>query len=236
MTENNEWDRIWSGLAELHEWFPEGMILIGGVAVWLHGQNKLDADLLETSHDADFLLSLVDYADLRDLEEVTANRRLNKHQIIKNGASFDIYVESHNNLAVPYDDAAQCAVEIDGYRVMALEHLIVLKCDAASDRTGAKREKDLRDLQRMIILCDAPEADVFGPHLADEHIEVLTEAGRRGDLFQALAGGNQHRGAALRRAYNENLRAIRQSAPQLTPEAPEGETSRNHHDDIDPKP
>jgi len=220
MSQEDEWNNIWEGVAEFHEWFPDGMVLIGGVAVWLHGQDRLDADLLETSHDADLLLSRVDYADLRDLEEVSANRALSKYQVIKNGVSFDVYVGNQNDLAIPYDDAAQCAVEINGYRVMALEHLIVLKCDATSGRTGAKRDKDIRDLQRMVLLCREPNADVFGPYLADEHIGLLSHAGKRGDLFQSLAGGNKHRGATLKRSFDANLQAIRQAAPYLNGDEP----------------
>lgn len=235
--DNSEWDRIWSGLADLREWFPQGMVLIGGIAVWLHGKDRLDQRLLEVSHDADFLLSLTDYADLRDLEEVVRNRRLDKHQIIKNGVDFDIYVEQNNSLSIPYDVAAQHAVTLDGYRVLAIEHLLVLKCDAASNRTGAKREKDFRDLARIILLMDAPDADILGPYLTPARTAVIDACASQSSLFVDLAGGNRHEAARLSARFQDNLRAIHDVATTASlRDLPDQEDAQRDDDNHDPHP
>jgi hypothetical protein len=63
-----------------------GHVFIGGVAVYLHAiNNPRTRDLAEASHVADFMLALADFADLRDTDEVVANRRLSKHRLIRDG-------------------------------------------------------------------------------------------------------------------------------------------------------
>ena len=218
--QDEEWQRLWTGVKEFAEWFPDGMILIGGLAVWLHGQDKLDKRYLEISHDADLLLSLADYADLRDIEEVTRNRRLNKHQVIKNQIDFDLYIEEHNDLSIPYIEADQHACRIGAFRVLALEHLLVLKCDAALARTGAKGEKDLRDLLRIVTLLDAPDSDRFAGRLAGKRIKVLHRAGARTDLFNDLTGGNRHEAAKIRRRFEKNLELLENIAQNADDRSP----------------
>lgn len=210
-----EWDNILRGLNELREWFPD-LVLIGGVAVWLQGKRLEDQSFLEVSHDADFLLSLEDYADLRDLEEVTPNRRLGKHQVIKNDVDFDIYVEHQNDLAVPYADALKDSELIDGYRVLSLHHLLALKLDAGIDRAGAKAEKDLRDVQRILILADRASdfGDRFAPYLTEKRKAYLSKAVARTDSFRKICHGN-HADAAkyadvAARTFDRALRAREQ--------------------------
>src|SRR5262245_5897824 len=101
----SEFQRILAVAERLATEHP-GHVFIGGVAVYLHAVNNARTrDLAEASHDADFMLSLADFADLRDTDEVVANRRLSKHQLIRDGVEFDVYVERQNNLIVPYDEA-----------------------------------------------------------------------------------------------------------------------------------
>lgn len=87
MTQNSidqEWQKLLATVKDLGDWFPDGLVVIGGIAVYQHA-TKSRPEFAEVSHDGDFFLSLADYADIRDLEEVTPNRRLGKNQIIKNG-------------------------------------------------------------------------------------------------------------------------------------------------------
>lgn len=145
------WDALWSAIRELSELIPEGIVFIGGVAVYLHArQAQLTGWGIEFSHDGDFYVSLTDFSDLRDFEEVTVNKRLHKRQFIKNGIDFDVYLEYNNSLRVPYADVRQRSSIIDGVRVAALEHLLLLKLDAYADRkASAKGRKDERDLIRI---------------------------------------------------------------------------------------
>lgn len=190
-----QWQALWAGVRELAQWFADGMVLIGGLAVWLHARQAMQERLLDVSHDADFYLSLADYADLRDLEEVTANRRLGKHQIIKNGIDFDIYVEKHNDLVVPYDEALAYSVVIEGLRCACLEHLMALKCRAWLQRAAsAKGQKDERDVARLLVLMG--QAPVIEPQAAiwiDEASQRrLRDLVGQPAVFRRLCAGNAH--------------------------------------------
>lgn len=165
--------------AELAGYFPQGLVYIGGIAVYVHAQNAPSvAPYAEATHDADVYISLADMADLRDLEEVVPNRRLSKHQLIKRGFEFDIYTERQSTLLVPYDAVAANAVEKGGLRIASLEHLFVLKMEAYRDRRqSAKGEKDAKDLLR-IAACAAASKEGFdaalsAPYLRDDHLDLL---------------------------------------------------------------
>lgn len=153
-----QWAILWAGVCELSAYFPDGVVFIGGVAVYLHARAENVSDRwIEFSHDGDLYMSLADFADLRDIEEVTVNRRLTKHQFIKNGIDFDVYLEHNNGLRVTYADARGQAMVIENVRVASLEHLLLLKLDAYADRKGrAKGRKDERDLIRIAHLMAPP--------------------------------------------------------------------------------
>jgi len=205
------WDALWKGIREINDLFPDGAVFIGGVAVYLHiNQDALPAGFIEFSHDADLYFSLADFADLRDMEEVTANRRLNKHQIIKHGVEYDIYLERHNSLAVPYSEAIAHSVVIDGMRVACLEHLLVLKLDAFRDRKGsAKGAKDERDLIRIGYLLAAKgiELDLVIPYLDGERLDLLKGIGNSPG-FLVLCEGNAHKARPVRDAVADVIRKI----------------------------
>jgi len=196
-----EWRKLWAGILEFSETFPDGVVFIGGVAVLLHvrGQ-KLPDRFIELSHDGDFFVSLADFADLRDIEEVTANRRLNKHQIVKGGVEYDVYLENNNGLNVKYADVVASSQVIDGVRVSSLEHLLVLKLDAYRSRRGsAKGAKDERDLIKILHLLDrsALRAERLDGYLTDEAVASL-ELLKKSAEFMAICGGNAHQARDLR--------------------------------------
>jgi hypothetical protein len=174
------WAALWSAICELSGLFPEGLVFIGGIAVYLHArQARLAPWGIEFSHDGDFYVSLTDFSDLRDIEEVTANRRLSKHQFIKNGLSFDVYLEYNNTLRVPYADAWSHSSIIENVRVASLEHLLLLKLDAYADRkASAKGRKDERDLIRIshILARSRVHKRWLEPYATAEDVRLLTEA------------------------------------------------------------
>ncbi|MFN3566674.1 MAG: hypothetical protein ACK4V1_11905 [Burkholderiaceae bacterium] len=190
-----EFKRLLSICAQIAQIAPEGIVFIGGVAVYLHAINlPATAPFAEATHDADFYISLADMADLRDLEEVTPNRRLHKHQLIKDGFEFDIYTERQSALIVPYDAVSAHAVVYDGIRVASLEHLSVLKLEALRDRrASAKGEKDAKDLLRIAAIAARGkrrfDAALAAPYLRDEHLALL-DLVERGTAALALAAGN----------------------------------------------
>lgn len=210
-TSLEEWNALWKGIREINDLFPDGVVFIGGVAVYLHiDRDALPAGFVEFSHDADLYFSLADFADLRDIEEVTANRRLNKHQIIRHGVEYDIYLERHNSLAVPYSEARAHSVVIDGMRVACLEHLLVLKLDAYGSRKGSsKGAKDERDLIRICYLLAGKGFDMklILPYLDSDRVNLLGGL-RNSPGYLVLCEGNAHQARPVRDAVNGVVRQI----------------------------
>lgn len=201
--ERSDFQSLLATCGEVAQEFPDGVIFIGGIAVYLHAINTATAaDFAEATHDADLLISLADMADLRDREEVTSNRRLSKHQMIKNGFEFDIYTERQSALLVPYDEAAARAQTYSGIRVACIEHLTVLKLEAFADRQGSRKgEKDAMDLLRLAQVAAGERggfrAEIALPFLREPHIALLEKVAR-GPFATALARGNAHRAKQLR--------------------------------------
>ena len=180
---------------ELAALFPDGIAFIGGIAVYLHAVNTpATAGYAEATHDGDFYISMADMSDLRDIEEVTTNRRLSKHQLIKSGFEFDIYTERHSSLIVPYAEVIAHAERYGGLKVAGLEHLFALKVEAYRDRRSSTRgSKDAKDLIRIAAIANARNAplaaSLIAPYLHDEHLELLDGLLKRPE-FAALALGN----------------------------------------------
>lgn len=222
------WENIQKGLREFAARFPEGLVVIGGVAVYLHAEKARDERLLEISHDADYYLSLSDYADLRDLEEVVSNKRLSKHQVTKYGVEFDIYVERRHLLRIPYDDVARHSEVIGGIRCAALEHLLLLKLDAARDRQGsAKGDKDRRDVIRILLLMRSPRADRVLRFWKQEDEVLLTGIAAAPEPFLQMAGQNAKEAKHLRETFRDHSQRIleecrRALEPERDPAAPRG--------------
>lgn len=215
-----EWGRLWAGIQELSGLFPDGIVFIGGVAVLLHvTEHKLPERFIELSHDGDFYVSLADYADLRDLEEVTANRRLNKHQIIKNGLEYDVYLENHNSLIVKFADVMLASRTIDGVRVACLEHLLLLKLDAYWSRRGsAKGTKDERDIIKICYLMSkgTMHRDRLAQYLVPEALEALSGL-KRSTEFMAICAGNAHEARALRSTVHAVVASVERAAGDRKP-------------------
>ncbi|MDA8349792.1 MAG: hypothetical protein M0038_13495 [Pseudomonadota bacterium] len=201
--ERSDFQSLLSTCSEVAREFPEGVIFIGGIAVYLHAINTASAaPFAEATHDADFLISLADMADLRDVEEVTSNRRSSKHLMVKNGFEFDIYTERQSALLVPYDEASAHAQKYGEIRVGGIEHLTVLKLEAFADRQGSRKgEKDAMDLLRLAQVSGARRGgfriDVALPFLRDAHIALLDKV-TRGPFATALARGNAHQAKQIR--------------------------------------
>ncbi len=149
--ETKEFQRLIVVCSEFSELFPGQIIFIGGIAIYLHTIHvKNVKKLAETTHDADFYISLAAMGDLRDLEEVTPNARLSKHQVIKSGFEFDIYTERHAKLIVPFSDVSNKAMRYEPFYVACLEHLLALKLEAYGERkNSSKGIKDAKDIIRI---------------------------------------------------------------------------------------
>jgi len=208
ITGKEEWDAVWQSVLKLNTDFPD-LIYIGGVAVYLHMMNHATpGPLIEFSHDIDIYASLADFADMRDLYVVTANRRLNRHQTLFDCTAIDVYVEHGHRLAVPYADLAAYAVDYDGIRVASPEHLMILKIDAASDRwSSPKGEKDRRDVAKIgWLLGGKARKALLTPFLNEERQRLLADVGRS-QAFMEVAEGNAHLATTLLSEYTRFLQA-----------------------------
>jgi len=189
-----------------------GHVFIGGVAVYLHAVNNAGLkSTAEASHDADLMLSLEEYADLKDTDEVSSNRRLSKHQLIRGGIEFDVYVERQNKLVIPYDEALAHSIKYSGMRIASPEHLLILKLEALSDRIGSsKGDKDVRDIVTLSrIMKTKISKSAVMPFLRDEHLAILDEI-VRSPVFRLLADNNDHQAKKLRGAFEKFVEKIRE--------------------------
>ncbi len=104
-------------------------------------------------------MGLHDFANLRDVHEVTPNRRLGKYLLIQNGVYFDIYVEKNTDLAISYEDVQRFSQVISGIRCACREHLTILKLRALENRAqSSKGGKDAKDIVKHLVLLSEPES------------------------------------------------------------------------------
>jgi len=180
------------------------VVFIGGVAVYLHTMKRsLRRVPLETSHDADFMISFADYGILKDEEELTPNSRLGKHQMIVEGVEFDVYVEKLCRLAVPYDEVFANATTIEGIRVASLEHLLVLKLEALEARGhSSKGDKDRRDVAKIgLLLGNKLDYGLVSPYLRESLVELVRKVAKS-TIFFELCEHNAHDAKKARTAFS----------------------------------
>ncbi len=212
--DTREFENLITACLEVAGLFPEGVVFIGGIAVYMHATNVAETiALAEFTHDADFYISFADMGDLRDIEEVTANRRLSKHQMIKRGFEFDIYTERQSTLIVPYDVVLAASSVIGGMRIASLEHLLVLKLEAFHDRKdSAKGDKDAKDVIRIAAVATrGPQkfrAARAAPYLTDEHLPLLSRV-EKGPYAMSLARGNAMQAKQLRQDLSAIIAQLR---------------------------
>ena len=209
---NQEFQKLLGLCAQLASEYPDGLVYIGGIAVYLHATNSTAASqYAEATHDADFYISAADMSDLREREEVQANRRLSRHQIVRGGFEFDIYTQYHSALRVPYDEVMAHCASYDGVRVASLEHLLVMKLDAYSARrASAHGRKDARDLLRIAMMASVSAfvGERAAAFLDDAGLFLLGEIAK-GPEPTVLAAGNAQVAKAIRQTYSRMLTRLR---------------------------
>lgn len=190
---DEDWQHLLEIVGEYQELFPEGMAFIGGIAVYAYAKSRTETEeFAARSHDADFVISLAEYADLRDLVALTPNRRLSKQQFTQGGFEFDVYVETQAGLVVPVDEVMASSEERSGLRVAAIEHLLILKAAALEDRKGtSKGNKDEDDIVRILLVSDQPLQSHLLARLEDNLMSEIERA-VKGDACLRLAQGNSH--------------------------------------------
>lgn len=204
-----DWQSLLAAVAEIQEWFPDGLVFIGGIAVYAHAKSNPDTESFAAeSHDADFMIMLSEFTDLRDIEALTPNRRLGKQQFVKRGFEFDVYVETQHHLAVPVAEAVSEGMMRSGLRVACPEHLLILKAKAMRDRRGSQKgDKDEDDVVRILLVADEVDAARL-LRLTDEMFEDL-EAAVDGDASMRLARGNSHQAKSIKAKARIRLEDVR---------------------------
>lgn len=138
---------------EASELTDSTIIVIGGVATYLYSiKSEIDDDIIEFSHDGDFVISNQSLDDLQEYYGVAnKNMRLKKHELKINDVDYDLYTEDKHTLLYSYKEMSEHSELIGTIRVPCIEHLIKLKTIAYNDRkSSAKGEKDKRDLIRLM--------------------------------------------------------------------------------------
>lgn len=209
-----EWQSLLDAVAEIQEWFPDGLVFIGGIAVYAHAMSNPETERFAAqSHDADFMIMLSEFADLRDIEALTPNKRLGKQQFVKSGFEFDVYVETQHHLAVPAAEAISEGMMRSALKVACPEHLLILKAKAMRDRRGSQKgDKDEDDVLRILMVAEDIDASRV-LRLTDEMLQDL-ESAVDGDAAMRLAQGNSHQAKSIRawaRTRLEDVRAAHQA-------------------------
>jgi len=190
------------------------LILIGGVATYLHVQRRPKVKLpLEMTHDTDAAISAVAMGSLRDALPVTTNMRLHKEQVIVDDVDVDLYPQHMSTLRFSYADLAPYAQRYRGLRIAAIPHLLLLKLDALADRgRTAKGAKDRRDTAKLLVLLrGSPQARALLRGLASSADLDALDKVVGSSAFVEIARGNLKAASELRQKALEALDAVRRT-------------------------
>ncbi len=216
------WDRLLSHASEMQEWFQNGIVFIGGIAIASYAAVQKKVTLVVPfSHDVDFMISVADYGDLRDIEAIIPNQRLSKSQFTRDGFEFDVYVEGTHDLPVPYDEAFTESLLINNLRVASIPHLLVLKLKAYQDRrASSKGQKDQDDIFRCLLYATEFEITPESAVRLDSSDIVLLNHVVKSDAAYRLAGGNLHPAAILRDIASDGLDILKRLTPHVARPSP----------------
>jgi len=200
MTTKAHWQKVWGVVKQVTSGFAEDCVLIGGVAVYLHTKEAARPEIpVEFTQDADMYIGQHAWPDLRDAYVVVPNRRLSKHQITVGDVEVDLYIEHHNKLRVEYADLALAAVVIEGIRVAALEHLLLLKLAALADRGSSPHgQKDRRDVAKILVLLNDTPPHYLLAQGGDDDVDLL-DVVLKSSAFLEIPDDNAHAATRLRK-------------------------------------
>ena len=120
-------------------------VLIGGWAVYLYTHSL-------KSKDIDIVVSLEELGKMKTKFEIVKNDRLKKYEAHREEVDIDIYVEHYSDPGIPAEDLNKRVVEREGFKIPAIETLLLLKQNAWRERRGsAKGTKDEIDMLSLLI-------------------------------------------------------------------------------------
>lgn len=137
-------EKSWNVLQQLKGKFD--FILIGGWATYFWTK-------AHKSKDIDIVVSIETVSSIKQQYLVQKNDRLCKYEIKIDEIDVDIYVPFYSKLALPLDNISFEMIE--GFKVIKVEELLILKQGAEHDRTfSEKGEKDRIDILSLVLFCD----------------------------------------------------------------------------------
>jgi hypothetical protein len=214
-TMDDDFNRILQVSEELSQYY-ESIVFIGGIATYLHTVNSGQTHIAEASYDGDFYISLTDFADLRDMEEVIPNRRLNKHQMVKAGIEFDIYVEHNHRLPLSYESAFRHRVVLSNIPCVCLEHLLILKLEAYAGRyNSAKGRKDARDIVKVLGMLSKPNLNILKNYLTKDHKNLIDTTIKQTEIYQEISKNNPQLGKQVKAKAMQSWQEIRKEELEL---------------------
>ena len=172
-------------------------ITIGGWAVHAYGAK-------EFSLDGDAMVSVLTQSSLRDQFVVTPNPRLKKQQFqMPEGYDVDLYVEHQHGLRVPFKELQDFCTFRNGLFVPCLEHLLILKLEAARDRGHApKGQKDREDIARLLSYADknhhALNWMIMGDYLQDGDLNELKDLATSPQVLRSITNENHQEASKLK--------------------------------------
>ena len=137
-------EKSWNVLQQLKGKFD--FILIGGWASYLWTKAS-------KSKDIDIVVQIETLDAIKQRYPLRKNDRLCKYEIKVDEIDIDIYVPFYSRLALPLE--AISFEMIEGFKVIKVEELLVLKQGAEHDRGfSEKGEKDRIDIMSLVLFCD----------------------------------------------------------------------------------
>ncbi len=135
-------EKSWKLLQEIKKKY--NFILIGGWATYLWTKQQ-------KSKDIDIAVDLTELQKLKQ-ENLIKNERLKKYEIKFGEIDIDIYVSYFSELSIPIQNLKKYSENLEGFRVVSPEALMVLKQGAELNRRNSvKGEKDKIDIISLLL-------------------------------------------------------------------------------------
>jgi|SRR3989344_7222217 len=139
-------EKSWNVLQKIKKEFD--FILIGGWAVYFYTKAL-------KSKDIDMIIDFETLNQLRKNHSVEKNDNLKKYQIIIDEIDIDIYVKNYSKLTLPIEEIEKHTSLIEGFKLVKLEVLLILKQTAEINRGNSEKgQKDKIDIINLLINSD----------------------------------------------------------------------------------
>ncbi len=202
-------EQSWRILEKLNK--MADFVVIGGWGVYLWTR-KLKSRDIDIYIDQENFYKLQARA-LKDGIAIKRNPRLKKFEIVLEGTEVDIYTPFMCGLAIPCVDVFRSGMisNVEGFRVVAPEPLLLLKAQAARERWGSEKGmKDRVDIISMLAFVDLKYPvlnDLLKKHDAEKSLRktiVRTLRDSRAE-YRAIGLRYEKEGVKLARAVEKNL-------------------------------